>query len=126
MIAVGGFKVYPSVIEAHLYEHPAVKEAIVLGVPDAYRGEVPKAFVTLEEGFDVSGEALTAWLNPQLGKHERVKMVEVRLKLPKTMIGKLDRKALRAEERSEERRRGKECGSTGRTGWWTGQKTKTK
>jgi long-chain acyl-CoA synthetase len=98
MIAVGGFKVYPSVIEAHLYEHPAVKEAIVLGVPDAYRGEAPKAFVTLEEGYDVSGEALAAWLNPQLGKHERVKSVEVRLNLPKTMIGKLDRKALRAEE----------------------------
>ncbi|RYD43662.1 MAG: long-chain fatty acid--CoA ligase [Sphingomonadales bacterium] len=98
MIAVGGFKVYPSVIEAHLYEHPAVKEAIVLGVPDAYRGEAPKAFVTLEEGFDVSGEALAAWLNPQLGKHERVKAIDVRLNLPKTMIGKLDRKALRAEE----------------------------
>ena len=97
MIAVGGFKVYPSVIEAHLYEHPAVKEAIVLGVPDAYRGESPKAFVTLEEGFDVSGEALAAWLNPQLGKHERVSAVEVRASLPKTMIGKLDRKALRAE-----------------------------
>jgi len=98
MIAVGGFKVYPSVIEAHLYEHPAVKEAIVLGVPDAYRGEAPKAFVTLEDGFQVSGEALAEWLNPQLGKHERVKAVEVRLNLPKTMIGKLDRKALRAEE----------------------------
>ncbi|MGH6694054.1 AMP-binding protein [Sphingopyxis sp.] len=98
MIAVGGFKVYPSVIEAHLYEHPAVKEAIVLGVPDAYRGEAPKAFVTLEDGFQVSGEALAAWLNPQLGKHERVSEVEVRLNLPKTMIGKLDRKALRAEE----------------------------
>ncbi|WP_338426546.1 long-chain-fatty-acid--CoA ligase [Sphingopyxis kveilinensis] len=97
MIAVGGFKVYPSVIEAHLYEHPAVKEAIVLGVPDAYRGEAPKAFVTLEEGFEVSGEALAAWLNPQIGKHERVIAVEVRDALPKTMIGKLDRKALRAE-----------------------------
>ncbi len=98
MIAVGGFKVYPSVIEAHLYEHPAVKEAIVLGVPDAYRGEAPKAFVTLEDGFQISGEALAAWLNPQLGKHERVSAVDVRLNLPKTMIGKLDRKALRAEE----------------------------
>jgi long-chain acyl-CoA synthetase len=97
MIAVGGFKVYPSVIEAHLYEHPAVKEAIVLGVPDTYRGEAPKAFVTLEEGFEVTGEALAAWLNPQLGKHERVIAVEVRDTLPKTMIGKLDRKALRAE-----------------------------
>ena len=98
MIAVGGFKVYPSVIEAHLYEHPAVKEAIVLGVPDAYRGEAPKAFVTLEDGFEISGEALAAWLNPQLGKHERVSAVDVRESLPKTMIGKLDRKALRAEE----------------------------
>lgn len=97
MIAVGGFKVYPSVIEAHLHQHPAVKEAIVLGVPDAYRGEVPKAFVTLEEGYEVSGDALAAWLNPQLGKHERVSVVEVRDTLPKTMIGKLDRKALRAE-----------------------------
>lgn len=97
MIAVGGFKVYPSVIEAHLHQHPAVKEAIVLGVPDAYRGESPKAFVTLEDGFDVSGDALAAWLNPQLGKHERVSAVEVRKALPKTMIGKLDRKALRVE-----------------------------
>ena len=97
MIAVGGFKVYPSVIEAHLYEHPAVKEAIVLGIPDAYRGEAPKAYVTLEDGFEISGEALAAWLNPQLGKHERVIAVEVREALPKTMIGKLDRKALRAE-----------------------------
>jgi len=97
MIAVGGFKVYPSVIEAHLHQHPAIKEAIVLGVPDAYRGESPKAFVTLEDGYEVSGEALAAWLNPQLGKHERVSAVEVRAELPKTMIGKLDRKALRAE-----------------------------
>ena len=97
MIAVGGFKVYPSEIEHKLYQHPAVKEAIVLGVPDPYRGEHPKAFVTLEEGYDVSGDALAAWLNPQLGKHERVGAVDVRDHLPKTMIGKLDRKALRAE-----------------------------
>lgn len=97
MIAVGGFKVYPSEIEHKLYQHPAVKEAIVLGVPDPYRGESPKAFVTLEDGYEISGEALAGWLNPQLGKHERVSAVEVRDQLPKTMIGKLDRKALRAE-----------------------------
>lgn len=97
MIAVGGFKVYPSVIEAHLHQHPGVKEAIVLGVPDSYRGEVPKAFVTLEDDFHLTGEELANWLNPRLGKHERVQAVEVRDSLPKTMIGKLDRKALRAE-----------------------------
>src|SRR3546814_15983123 len=96
MIAVGGFKVYPSVIEAHLHQHPAVKEAIVLGVPDAYRGESPKAFVTLEDGYEISGEALAAWLTPQLGKHERVSATEVRATLPPTMNGKLHRPALRA------------------------------
>src|SRR3546814_4310548 len=78
MISVGGFKVYPSVIEARLYEHPAVKEAIVLGVPDPYLGETPKAFVTLEDGLDVSDDALAAWPNPQIGQHERVSEVEVR------------------------------------------------
>jgi long-chain acyl-CoA synthetase len=98
MIAVGGFKVFPSQVEEVLYKHDAVKEALVIGVPDDYRGESPKAFVALEEGADVDGKALEDWLNPQLGKHERVSDVVVRDSLPKTMIGKLDRKALRAEE----------------------------
>ncbi len=101
MIAVGGFKVFPSQIEAVLYKHPAVKEAIVIGIPDAYHGEMPKAFVTLNAGagVEVDGAALTAWLNPQLGKHERVKAVDVRDTLPKTLVGKLSRKELIAEER---------------------------
>ncbi len=98
MIAVGGFKVFPSQVEEVLYKHDAVKEALVIGVPDDYRGESPKAFVALEEGMDVDGAALKDWLNPQLGKHERVEDVVVRESLPKTMIGKLDRKALRADE----------------------------
>lgn len=100
MIAVSGFKVFPSQLETILYKHPAVKEALVIGIPDAYTGEKPKAFVTLETGADVSGEDLTGWLNPKLGKHERVDAVVVRDELPKTMIGKLDRKALRAEEKA--------------------------
>jgi long-chain acyl-CoA synthetase len=95
MIAVGGFKVFPSQIENILYQHPAVREALVIGVPDAYSGERPRAYVTVIER--VEGGALMAWLNPQLGKHERVTDVVVRDMLPKTMIGKLDRKALRAE-----------------------------
>jgi long-chain acyl-CoA synthetase len=95
MIAVGGFKVFPSQLEDVLLAHPAVREALVIGVPDAYRGEVPRAFVTLREGAD--GEALRDWLNARVGKHERVDAVVVRESLPKTMIGKLDRKALRAE-----------------------------
>ena len=101
MIAVGGFKVFPSVIEDVLYRHPAIREAIVIGIPDAYHGEVPKAFVTLNPGVDATGEALQAWLNPQLGKHERVAQVEVRGDLPKTLVGKLSRKELVADERAK-------------------------
>ncbi len=98
MISVGGFKVFPSQVEEVLYKHDAVKEALVIGVPDAYRGESPKAYVSLEPGASVTGEELKNWLNPQLGKHERVVDVVIRDSLPKTMIGKLDRKALREEE----------------------------
>ncbi|MFN5821806.1 MAG: AMP-binding enzyme, partial [Novosphingobium sp.] len=97
MIAVGGFKVFPSEVEAVLLRHPAVKEALVIGVPDAYRGEAPRAYVTMQEGAVETGKALAKWLNTQLGKHERVDQVVIRESLPKTMIGKLDRKALRAE-----------------------------
>lgn len=102
MIAVGGFKVFPSQVEAVLLEHPAVKEALVLGLPDAYLGEMPRAFVTLDDGAFATGEELTAWLNARVGKHERVSGVVVRPELPKTMIGKLDRKALKAEVLSDQ------------------------
>lgn len=97
MIAVGGFKVFPSVVEDVILEHPAVKEALVIGVPEEYRGEVPRAYVTLNGGATATGEELAGWLNAKIGKHERVDMVVVRESLPKTMIGKLDRKTLRAE-----------------------------
>lgn len=101
MIAVGGFKVFPSQIEAVLYQHPAVKEALVIGLPDAYHGELPHAYVTLDEGATASGPEICAWLNGKLGKHERVSEVVVRESLPKTMIGKLSRKDLLAEVRPQ-------------------------
>jgi len=101
MISVGGFKVFPSQVEAALYHHEDVKEALVIGIPDPYRGESPKAFVTLEPGATIEGYALMKWLNPQLGKHERVVAVEVRTELPKTLVGKLSRKELVAEEREK-------------------------
>jgi long-chain acyl-CoA synthetase len=97
MIAVGGFKVFPSQIEAVLYRNPAVKECLVIGLPDSYLGELPHAYVTLNEDTTATGEELCAWLNGHLGKHERVSQVVVRESLPKTMIGKLSRKDLYAE-----------------------------
>ncbi len=111
MIAVGGFKVFPSQVEAVLYHHSAVKEALVIGVPDRYRGEQPKAFVTLNEGAEIDGPGLKEWLNLQLGKHERVCEVEVRLNLPKTLVGKLSRKELVAEERAKAEAARQEAGT---------------
>jgi long-chain acyl-CoA synthetase len=101
MIAVSGFKVFPSQIEAILHHHPAVKEAMVIGLPDPYRGEQPRGYVTLNDGMTVAADELRDWLNPQLGRHERVDRVVVRDSMPKTMIGKLSRKDLVAEVMAE-------------------------
>lgn len=97
MIAVGGFKVFPSQVEHVLLEHPAIKEALVIGLPDDLMGERPRAFVTLLDDMAENADALRDWLNQRIGKHERVDTVVIREALPKTMIGKLDRKALKEE-----------------------------
>lgn len=97
MIAVGGFKVFPSQVEDVLLEHEAIKEVLVIGQPDDYRGESPYAYVVLHPGATETADQLRDWLNSRIGKHERVEQVVLRKDLPKTMIGKLDRKALRAE-----------------------------
>jgi long-chain acyl-CoA synthetase len=71
-------------------------------MPDAYRGETPRAYVSLNDDAEpVTGQALHDWLNPQVGKHERVDAVIIREKLPKTMIGKLSRKDLLLEIAAE-------------------------
>ncbi len=95
MIAVGGFKVFPSQIEAVLRTHPQVRECLVLGLPDDYAGERPRAYVVLDGEGDA--DAIRDWLNTRLGKHERVDRVVIRESLPKTPIGKPSRKDLRAE-----------------------------
>lgn len=97
MIAVGGFKVFPSQVEDVILQNPAVKEALVIGVPDEYLGEVPRVYITLVEPGAADADSLKQWLNTRVGKHERVDQVVVRDALPRTIIGKLDRKALRAE-----------------------------
>jgi len=98
MIAVGGFKVFPSQVEDVLQGHPAIRDVLVIGVPDDYRGEVPRAYASLQpDAREPSAEALRDWLNARVGKHERVDEVVIRKELPVTMVGKLDRKALRQE-----------------------------
>ncbi len=94
MINVGGFKVFPSQVEGALLRDPAVKEALVIAVPDDRVGERPKAFVVLNEGADATSAALMKTLCERVGKHERPTSIEILDDLPRTMIGKPDRKAL--------------------------------
>ena len=100
MIISGGFNVYPRAIEEAIYEHPAVAEVIVIGVPDSYRGEAAKAFIQLKPNAErFTLEELRAFLADKLGRHELPAGLEFRDALPKTAVGKLSKKELIAEER---------------------------
>jgi long-chain acyl-CoA synthetase len=95
MLLCGGFNVYPRVIEEAIYQHPSVAEAAVIGIPDAYRGQAPKAFVKLREGAgELPLEELQAFLKPKIGKHEMVAAVQIVDALPRTPVGKIDKKQL--------------------------------
>jgi long-chain acyl-CoA synthetase len=100
MINASGFKVYPRRIEDALYEHSAVAEVTVVGIPDQYRGEAPKAFVKLKEGSTATELELLQFLRGKLSKIELPAEIEFRDQLPKTMVGKLSKKELRAEAKS--------------------------
>jgi long-chain acyl-CoA synthetase len=97
LILCSGYNVYPSVIEAALYRHPAVAEAAVVAVPDSYRGQAPLAFVALHPGAAATPADLQAHLAEHISKIEMPRAIEIRESLPKTPIGKLSKKELLAE-----------------------------
>jgi long-chain acyl-CoA synthetase len=100
LIISGGFNVYPAVVEQAIYEHPDVEEVLVIGVPDAYRGEAAKAFVRLRRGApELTLEALRAFLSDKLGRHELPTALEIRASLPRTSVGKLSKRELIQEQR---------------------------
>jgi len=101
LILCGGFNVYPRHVEEAIYQHPAVAEVTVIGIPDDYRGESPKAFIKLKDGQGLTADELMAFLRERLGKHEVPTEIEFRPELPKTMIGKLSKKELVAEEKKK-------------------------
>ncbi len=101
MINVGGLKVYPREVEEVLYQHPAVREAAAIGVPDPTRGEVVKAFVAFKEGQQATEQELVEFCRQRLAPYKVPRSVEVRSQLPKTLIGKVLRRALAEEERSK-------------------------
>ncbi len=98
LIICSGYNVYPRRIEEALYEHSAVQEVTVIGIPDEYRGEAPKAFVKLKDGATTTTADLMKHLEPKLSRIELPTEIEIRDALPKTMIGKLSKKELKAEE----------------------------
>jgi long-chain acyl-CoA synthetase len=100
LILCGGYNVYPRVIEEAAYRHPAIEEAIAIAIPDPYRGQSPKLFVKLHEGESVTPEDICTFLAGWLNKIEMPREVEIRAQLPKTLIGKLSKKELVAEEQA--------------------------
>jgi long-chain acyl-CoA synthetase len=84
-------------VEEVLYQHPHVKEAVVLGVPDAYRGEVVKAVIVPQDGAGLTAQEIQEYLKPRLAQYKLPKIVEFRAELPKSQVGKILRRLLREE-----------------------------
>lgn len=98
MVIAGGYNIYPRDIEEVLFTHPKILEAAVTGIKDPYRGETLKAYVVLKEGEQLTEEEVIQFCRDNLAAYKVPKLVEFRAELPKTMVGKVLRRALREEE----------------------------
>jgi long-chain acyl-CoA synthetase len=98
LIIAGGFNIYPREIEEVLYEHPAVEDVAVLGIPDPYRGETVKAFIVVKNGKQATQEELNSFCRERLASFKVPRVYEFRTELPKTMVGKVLKRALLEEE----------------------------
>jgi long-chain acyl-CoA synthetase len=107
LIICSGYNVYPRRIEEAIYEHPAVEEVTVIGIKDEYRGEAPKAFIKLRAGMSATADDIKKHLEPKISKIEMPAEIEFRDALPKTMIGKLSKKELKAEEAARQKAKGR-------------------
>ncbi|ANB60478.1 long-chain-fatty-acid--CoA ligase [Anoxybacteroides amylolyticum] len=101
MIIASGYNIYPREVEEVLYEHPKVQEAVVIGVPDEYRGETVKAFIVLKEGVHCTEEELDQFMRSRLAAYKVPRIYEFRKELPKTAVGKILRRALTEEHKNK-------------------------
>jgi long-chain acyl-CoA synthetase len=101
MIVASGFKVWPREVEEVLYEHPAIREAAVVGVPDQYRGETIKAVVSLKQGHSATADEIKAFAREHLAAYKYPRFVEIMDELPKTTSGKIMRRLLQPTSREE-------------------------
>ncbi len=95
LIIASGYKVWPREVEDVLYGHPAVREAAVVGVVDAYRGETVKAFVSLKAGVVATPEEIIEFCKDRMAAYKRPRVIELVDELPKTASGKIMRRELR-------------------------------
>jgi len=95
MIIASGFKVWPREVEEVLYLHPAVREAAVVGIADAYRGETIKAVVSLKPGHDADADTIKAFVKERMAAYKYPRVVEIVDELPKTTSGKIMRRMLK-------------------------------
>ncbi len=104
MIIAGGYNIYPREVEEVLYEHPAIVEAAVIGVPDPYRGETVKAFIVLKPEYKgkVTEDDIIKFCKERLAAYKVPKIIEFRDELPKSAVGKILRRVLKEEELKKE------------------------
>ncbi len=107
LIIAGGYNIYPREVDEVLFAHPKIIEACTVGVPDPYRGETVKAFIVLRPGETATAEEITAYCKEELAAYKVPKIIEFREELPKSTVGKVLRKELKAEElaRSKEEKK---------------------
>jgi long-chain acyl-CoA synthetase len=98
MIKTVGENVYPREVEEVLFTHPKVKDVVVVGLPEEFKGEKIKAYIVLKEGVSATKDEIIQYCREQLSKFKVPKEVEFRDQLPKTLVGKVLRRVLRDEE----------------------------
>ncbi|WP_068674566.1 long-chain-fatty-acid--CoA ligase [Oceanobacillus sp. Castelsardo] len=103
MIIASGYNIYPREVEEVLYEHNAIQEAVVAGVPDSYRGETVKAYIVLKKGYQITEEELDEFMKKNLAVYKVPKIYEFRDELPKTAVGKILRRKLVEEDIEKEK-----------------------
>ncbi|MBS8264110.1 long-chain fatty acid--CoA ligase [Mesobacillus boroniphilus] len=103
MINASGYKVWPTEVESYLYKHPAIQQAVVVGIPDPRRGESVKAFVILNEGYDreISEDEIIEWSKQHMAAYKYPREVEFRTQFPMTSSGKILWRKLQEEEREK-------------------------
>ncbi len=108
LIIASGYNIYPREIEEVLYQHPAVQEAVVIGIPDEYRGETVKAYIAPKAGAKVSEQEIIDYCKTQLAAYKVPRFVEFRQQLPKSAVGKLLKRTFRDEELKKQSEKVKE------------------